>query len=70
MCMVSVVSVAGSAIPDYQWTLPAFNEFQEILKRIADLDAKLGQPDCVDPAKEAWMGRVEERLRKLEEARA
>jgi hypothetical protein len=66
MCMVSVMSVAGSAIPDFQWTRPAFNEFQEILKRIQDLDAKLGQPDCVDPAKEAWMREVEKRLAALE----
>jgi hypothetical protein len=66
--MVSVVSVAGSQIPDWQWTRPTFNEYQEILKRIADLDAKLDQPDCVDPAKEAWMRQVEERLAKLESA--
>jgi hypothetical protein len=66
MCMVSVVSVAGSSIPVDTWTRPAFSEYQEILKRIADLDAKLGQPDCVDPAKEAWMREVEKRLAQLE----
>ena len=66
MCMVSVMSVAGSAISVDTWTRPAFNEYQEILRRIADLDAKLGQPDCVDPAKEAWMREVEQRLSALE----
>ena len=66
MCMVSVVSVAGSNVPLTDWTRPAFSEYQEILKRIEALDAKLGQPDCVDPAKEAWMKQVEERLSALE----
>lgn len=66
MCMVSVMSVAGGSVPLHDWTRPAFNEFQEILKRIDKLDTKLGQPDCVDPAKEAWMREVEERLSKLE----
>jgi hypothetical protein len=66
MCMVSVVSVAGGTVPINDWTRPAFNEFREILDRIAALDAKLGQPDCVDPAKEAWMREVEKRLQALE----
>lgn len=69
MCMVSVMSVAGAQIPVMDWTRPAFNEYQEILKRIEALDKKLGQPDCVDPAKEAWMKQVEERLSALEQQR-
>lgn len=66
MCMVSMTSVAGSQILIDTWTRPAFNEYQEILKRIEALDKKLGQPDCVDPAKEAWMRDVEKRLAALE----
>jgi hypothetical protein len=70
MCMVSVVSDYGMTITPNTWTRDTFSEYQEILKRIGDLDAKLGQPDCVDPAKEAWMREVERRLSALEERRA
>jgi len=49
------------------WTPAVYNEFQEILKRLEELDKKLGQPHCEDPAKAAWMREVEERLAKLEE---
>lgn len=66
MCVMSAVSVAGSQIPLSTWTRPAFDEYKEILRRIEALDTKLGQPDCVDPAKEAWMKQVEERLSQLE----
>jgi len=52
--------------PLQTWTPPIWGEYQEILKRLADLDAKLGQPDCVHPAKEAWMREVEKRLAALE----
>lgn len=45
-----------------------FNEFKEIIRRLDDLDEKLGQPDCHDPAKAAWMREVEARLEKLESA--
>lgn len=69
MCMVSVMSVAGSQVSIMDWTRPAFSEYQEILRRIEALDKKLGQPDCVDPAKEAWMTQVEERLSALERER-
>jgi hypothetical protein len=65
---------AVSAMGDYfrqnvslqQWTRPVFSEYQEVLRRLADLDAKLGQPDCEDPAKAAWMREVEARLASLE----
>jgi tetrahydromethanopterin S-methyltransferase subunit G len=68
MCLVSVMSDYGrNNIAPTQWTQPVFNEYQEILKRLAELDAKLNQPDCVDPAKAAWMREVEERLQKLEQ---
>jgi len=64
--MVSAVLDYGKTIPMQQWTYPAWNQFTEILRRIEELDAKLDQPDCEDPAKAAWMREVEERLRRLE----
>lgn len=70
MCAVSAMYDYGrTMIPLQDWTRPAFNEFQEILKRIEALDKKLGQPDCEDPTKAAWMQQVEERLAALESNR-
>ncbi len=66
MCMVSVLSAAGSAIPAGQWTPPVYSEFKDIMARLDALDAKLDQPHCDDPAKAAWMREVEARLATLE----
>lgn len=67
MCAVSAtMDYMRQYVPIQDWTRPQYNEFQEILKRLADLDAKLGQPDCHDPAKAEWMREVEERLDRLE----
>lgn len=68
MCMVSAVYDYGRTIPIKQWTPDTWDRFQEILDRIKDLDDKLDQPDCHDPAKAEWMRSVEERLRRLEHA--
>lgn len=67
MCVVSMVYDAVRTVPLDNWTRPAFTDFQEIIRRIERLDEKLGQKDCVDPAKAAWMREVEDRLRKLED---
>ena len=67
MCMVSAISqYGGTRIAPQTWTRDTFKEYQEILTRLADLDAKLGEPDCVDPEKDAWMLGVEARLKALE----
>lgn len=67
MCMVSVVFDYGKTIPQTSWTPDTWTQFQEILKRIEELDTKLDQPDCHDPSKAAWMREVEDRLKKLED---
>ena len=70
MCAVSMVSDYGrDRVPREQWTRDSFDDFHEILRRLAKLDEKLNQPDCYDPTKSAWMEEVEQRLRKLETAR-
>jgi hypothetical protein len=56
--------LAGVAGP--QWTPQTLIDFKDIIKRLEALDAKLGEPDCVDPAKEAWVAEVEKRLKALE----
>lgn len=55
-----------TSVPVQSWTRLAFDEYQEIIRRLTELDTKLAQPDCVDPAKAAWMDEVEARLRSLE----
>jgi hypothetical protein len=66
MCMVSVVMDYGRNIPQQQWTTPLWNDFSEVIRRLDALDKKLGEPECHDPAKAAWMREVEARLAKLE----
>ena len=49
-----------------QWDRETFEQLKEVLRRLGEIDKKLGEPDCVDPRKEAWMAEVETRLQKLE----
>lgn len=66
MCAVSAVHDYFRLRPDTPWTQDTFSEYQEIIRRLGDLDRKLDQPDCDDPAKSEWMKDVELRLRELE----
>jgi hypothetical protein len=67
MCSVSALhDYMRINVPPQQWTRPQFDEYQEIIRRLAVLDAKLNQADCEDPAKAAWMQSVETRLQALE----
>lgn len=71
MCSTSAIMDYGRQhVPLQQWTRPAFNEFQEILRRLEKLDEALNQPDCEDPAKAEWMKAVEDRLAALEAQQA
>jgi hypothetical protein len=67
MCATSAIYDYGmTRVPLDQWTRPAFNEFQEIIRRLEKLDEMLAQPDCEDPGKAEWMRAVEKRLDALE----
>ena len=67
MCVVSVVSDwASTTVPVTTWTTSNWGEYQEIIRRLEELDRKLGFANCEDPAKQAWMENVEKRLKKLE----
>ena len=68
MCMVSMVMDTAAKFPAAGWTLDTWQLFNQVLRRLDELDRKLGQPDCHDPRKAEWMRSVEERLRCLEEA--
>lgn len=68
VCSVSVIQdYARQQVPQQQWTVPAWDQFKEILTRLEKLDTMLAQPDCKDPAKAAWMREIEARLSKLED---
>lgn len=69
MCTYSVISEYGQfrIAPD-QWSRDSWSDYQEILRRLDALDKKLSQPDCLDPAKAAWMQSVEDRFHALERA--
>lgn len=67
MCSVSMIQdYMRERVAPQDWTRPVWIEYQEVLRRLEALDAKLGQPHCEDPAKAAWMREIEERLVKLE----
>lgn len=66
MCSYSMVSDAFRQFPLPDWTRPTFDEAQEILRLVKRIDEKMGQKDCEDPTKAAWMQQVEERLKALE----
>jgi hypothetical protein len=53
--------------PRLPWTPEAFADLKEILRRLDELDKKLGLEHCEDPKKAEWMQQIEERLRLLEQ---
>lgn len=68
MCMVSVVFDYGRTVPPTSWTPDTWSQYQEILRKIEELDKKLGEPECHDPEKATWMKDIEDRLKALEES--
>lgn len=68
MCVSSVVSGYGQQYPDLHWTKENWPPFRDLLEYAQRVDQQIGEPDCIDPDKEAWMKRIEERISKLEAA--
>lgn len=66
MCTVSMVTGYGMRYPDHYWDTTSWPLFKALVKEAEKFDKETGQPDCVDPEKDAWMKRIEERLEKLE----
>lgn len=44
------------------WTWIKWGEYQELLRKAAEYDKRMGQPECEDPQKEAMMAEIEKRL--------
>lgn len=66
MCVYSMVLDYGQRIPDQQWDLRKWAEFQEIVNKAKKWDELMQQPNCEDPKKVEWEKRIEERLKRLE----
>ena len=67
MCAVSVVlDYMDRRVPLASWTGPIYNDFQQIIRQLEELDRKLNQPDCVDPQKEDILRRIEAQLDKID----
>ena len=48
------------------WTPEVFNELKEVIRRLDEIDKKLGLEHCEDPKKAKWIKAIEKRLKKLE----
>jgi hypothetical protein len=70
MCTVSNIVDFGRQMPPNSWDHNNWHQFQLLLQKMAEIDAKLGLIDCEDAAKKEWMKGIEERLAKLEKSAA
>lgn len=48
------------------WTAEQIRKFLDLIKQAREFDKAIGDVDCEDPNKTAWMKDIEERLKKLE----
>ena len=63
MCAVSMIlDYVDRNVPLGIWTRPVYDDFQQIIRQLEELDRKLDQPDCVDPQKEEILKRIERML--------
>lgn len=54
------------AKPINPWSEEKMRKLMELIEKAREMDKLMGEPDCEDPAKTAWMKQVEQRLKKLE----
>jgi hypothetical protein len=59
----------SSPLPTAPWSREQFDEAMEILRRIKEMEDKLGGCPCEDPSKLDFLKRIEERLDRLEQAK-
>lgn len=67
MCVVSNVYDFAKWIPQESWNNDLYVQFLDLLRKVEEIDRKLNQPDCENPAKAAFLKDVEARLKRLEE---
>ncbi len=68
MCVSSVIHQYGQRYPDPYWNQQNWPPFRDLLDKAKQVDEQLGEPHCIDPEKDAWARRIEDRIRKLEES--
>lgn len=66
MCSVSAITEYGMRMPDNMWNQQNWPPFKQVVEKAIEFDKIADQPDCIDPAKEEWMKRIEERIQRLE----
>ena len=65
MCTYSMVHDWAQTIPLDTWTRPLFSEYQELIRRLEEIDKKLNLPEC-NPNKGEFIKEIEKRLDRLE----
>ena len=55
-----------AAPPTLPWTQDSYLLLQELMKKMKELDEKLGLANCEDPKKAEWMKSIQDRLAALE----
>jgi len=55
--------------PTLPWTPELLEELKKVMKRLDEIDKKLGLEHCEDPNKAKWMKAIEKRLKKVEKAK-
>lgn len=66
MCTYSMVhEFMHQHIPDDWWTRPRLNEYEELIRRLKEIDDKLGLPDC-NPNKGEFLEEIRRRLDAIE----
>lgn len=70
MCVYSMVVDLGQELhkqyPGQDWDWNTVQQFLEVLRRLDEIDKKLGLKDCADEEKDAFMKKVFERVDALE----
>lgn len=57
-----------TAVPaSLPWDRDTFDAVKDVIKRLDEIDKKLGLANCEDPKKAEWMQAIEERLKALEQ---
>ena len=62
MCAVSVLIAYAQRVSLDQWTLEQYRAFEYALEPTMDFDRAMGEPDCPDPEKKAWLDRVRKKF--------
>lgn len=69
MCTVSAVTGAlQNYKPVQDWTYQSWLGIQKILALCEKLDKQQGEPDCIDPEKDAWIKEMSDMYDKAKES--